>query len=118
MIVRIVILYMLIFVLGCSGKISSRRSFLFFFAQDALSSDEMRHAKMKMSLNMKMIHILLFTSCHSNSQHLCVCRGVASGGKRVTACIGPRGLWGPRSPTTQGCTGHREHRDIPSGPVE
>ncbi len=36
------------------------------------------------------------------------CRGVASGGKRVTECIGPRGLGGPRSPT-----GHREHRDIP-----
>ncbi len=34
-------------------------------------------------------------------------RGVASGGKRVTECIGPRGLGGPRSPT-----GHREHRDI------
>ncbi len=34
-------------------------------------------------------------------------RGVASGGKRVTECIGPRGLGGPRSP------GHREHRDIP-----
>ncbi len=48
--------------------------FFLFFIQDALSSDEMRHAKMKMRyLNMKIIHILLFTSCHSKSQHLCVC---------------------------------------------
>ncbi len=35
------------------------------------------------------------------------CRGVASGGKRVTECIGPRGLGVPRTP------GHRKHQDIP-----
>ncbi len=29
----------------------------------------------------------------------------------MTECIGPRGLGGPRSP------GHREHRDIPFGPI-
>ncbi len=34
-------------------------------------------------------------------------RGVASGGKRVTECIGLRGLEGPRSP------GHREYLEIP-----
>ncbi len=34
-------------------------------------------------------------------------RGVASGGERVTECIGPRGLGDPWSP------GHREHRNIP-----
>ncbi len=44
---------------------------------------------------------LIYIYIHTQSGALLV------GGKRVTECIGPRGLGGPRSP------GHREHWDIP-----